>query len=114
MSLYNWQQSGSITLLDQFHVAKSWLVGGVHHAKHPRFLSGGLSSVIRAFPIICSVFDQLCYSIMLQFLINYASKCTNYASYNMTNYSHTKLVNFIRFSLKMQWKTKEENLTSYQ
>ena len=48
---------------------------------------------------------------MLHFLINYASKGTNYASY-MTNYSHIKIVNFIRFSLKMQWKTKEENLTT--
>ena len=62
---------------------------------------------------LCSVFDQLCYSIMLHFLINYASKCTNYASY-MTNYSHIKIVNFIRFSSKMQCKTKEENLTSNQ
>ena len=55
---------------------------------------------------LCSVFDQLCYSIMLHFLINYASKCTNYTLY-MTNYSHIKIVNFIRFSLKMQCKTKE-------
>ena len=62
---------------------------------------------------LCSVFDQLCYSSMLHFLINYASKGTNYASY-MTNYSHIKIVNFIRFSLKMQCKTMEENLTSYQ
>ena len=62
---------------------------------------------------LCSVFDQLCYSIILHYLINYASKCTNYASY-MTNYSHIKIVNFIRFSLKMQCKTKEENLTSNQ
>ena len=30
---------------------------------------------------LCSVFDQLCFSIMLHYLINYASKCTNYASY---------------------------------
>ena len=52
---------------------------------------------------LCSVFDQLCYSIMLHYLINYASKCTNYASY-MTNYSQIKIVNFIRFSLKMQCK----------
>ena len=29
---------------------------------------------------LCSVFDQLFYSIMLHYLINYASKCTNYAS----------------------------------
>ena len=69
---------------------------------------------------LCSVFDQLCYSIMLHFLINYASKGTNYASKGtnyasyMTNYSYIKIVNFIRFSLKMQWKIKEENLTSYQ
>ena len=62
---------------------------------------------------LCSVFDQLCYSIMLHFLINYASKCINYASF-MTNYSHIKIVNFIRFSLKMQCKSKEENLTSNQ
>ena len=58
---------------------------------------------------LCSVFDQLCYSIMLHFLINYASKCTNYASY-MTNYSHIKIVNFIRFSLKMQCKTRRKIL----
>ena len=32
----------------------------------------------------------------------------------MTNYSHIKNVNFITFSLKMQCKRKEENLTSYQ
>ena len=32
----------------------------------------------------------------------------------ITNYSHIKIVNFIRFSLKMQCKTKEENLTSYR
>ena len=63
---------------------------------------------------LCSVFDQLCYSIMLHYLINYASKGTNYASYNMINYSHIKIVNFIRFSLKMQCKTKEENLTTSQ
>ena len=58
---------------------------------------------------LCSVFDQLCYSIMLHYLINYASKCTNYASY-MTNYSHIKIVNFIRFSLKMQCKTRRKIL----
>ena len=40
-------------------------------------------------------------------------KGTNYASF-MTNYSHIKIVNFIRFSLKMQCKTKEENLISNQ
>ena len=38
-------------------------------------------------------------------------KGTNYASF-MTNYSHIKIANFIRFSLKMQCKTKEENLIS--
>ena len=37
---------------------------------------------------LCSVFDQLCYSIMLHFLINYASKCTNYASYYDQLFSH--------------------------
>ena len=54
---------------------------------------------------LCSVFDQLCYSIMLHFLINYASKGTNYASY-MTNYSHIKIVNF---SYKVQFKNAVEN-----
>ena len=39
---------------------------------------------------LCSVFDQLFYSIMLHFLINYAFKGTNYASY-MTIYSHIKI-----------------------
>ena len=52
---------------------------------------------------LCSVFYQLCYSIMLHFLINYASKCTNYASYYDQLFSHKD----IRFSLKMQCKTKE-------
>ena len=37
-------------------------------------------------------------------------KGTNYASY-MTNYSHIKIVNFIRFSLIMQCKTKDENIS---
>ena len=32
---------------------------------------------------------------------------------NIINDSHIKNVNFIRFSLKMQCKRKEENLTSY-
>ena len=58
---------------------------------------------------LCSVFDQLCYSIMLHLLINYASKGTNYASY-MTNYSHIKIVNFIRFSLKCNVKQRRKIL----
>ena len=35
---------------------------------------------------------------------------TNYASYT-TNYSDIKIVNFIRFSFKMQCKTKEHKLS---
>ena len=51
----------------------------------------------------------LCYIFLSIMLL----KGTNYASF-MTNYSHIKIANFIRFSLKMQCKTKEENLISNQ
>ena len=62
---------------------------------------------------LCSVFDQLCYSIILHYLINYASKCTNYASLYDQLFSH-KDCQFYKVQFEMQCKTKEENLTSNQ
>ena len=64
----------------------------VKSADNAKWLLSGLGLWVVGLSQLCSVFDQLCYSIMLHFLINYASKVTNYASY-MTNYSHIKIVN---------------------
>ena len=54
---------------------------------------------------LCSGFDLLCYSIMLHFLINYASKCTNYASYNYDQLFSHKDCQFY----KVQFKNAVEN-----